>query len=242
MGAYALERCSREGRWAAESRALARRLEALPHLREALETGSVGWSMAELLGRHATPQTEAALLQVARGKTVQAMRLALSPQQSAEQPNDEELSRTLSVTVPVEEAWALHATRTMIEQMDGNSTGNHWLESLLAEGYISLLELVAPSDMALRGWQVLGFASEAHYARDRLGFEAARLVARIATADTEGRGSTAPSVAPSSTCARRCKQWKPLPALLAKPTAHRRVTSTCSGCRRSSGRFSAASS
>ena len=38
--------------------------------------------MAELLARHATPQTEAALLQVARGKTVQAMRIALSPQGS----------------------------------------------------------------------------------------------------------------------------------------------------------------
>ncbi|MGB5312023.1 MAG: hypothetical protein WBN38_08135, partial [Polyangiales bacterium] len=32
LGAYALERCSRGGRWAAESRALAGRLELLPHL------------------------------------------------------------------------------------------------------------------------------------------------------------------------------------------------------------------
>ena len=46
LGAYALERCSRGGRWAAESRALARRLQSLPQLAEALETGSVGWSMA----------------------------------------------------------------------------------------------------------------------------------------------------------------------------------------------------
>ena len=82
LGAYALERCCRGGRWAAESRTLARRLQSLPHLEKALEAGSIGWSMAELLARHATPHTEAALLQVARGKSVQAMRIAMSPQKS----------------------------------------------------------------------------------------------------------------------------------------------------------------
>ena len=297
LGAYALERCCRSGRWAAESRALARRLESLPQLTEALETGSTGWSMAELLARHATPQIEAALLEVARGKTVQAMRIALSPN---EEPDDEELSRTLSLTVPVEEAWALEATRMMIEHMDGKAVGEHWLGSLLAEGYVSLLDIMAPREddfssqfegkekawraemkhllhlnaeaelrsrpavamepnageapdtddlpsrveeldarmrqysaalgsrdlffgrvaqrfLALRGWQSLGFVSEAHYARERLGmsraslrskislarrswgldrvvdalqqgrigFEAAQLVARVATVDTE---------------------------------------------------------
>ncbi len=297
LGAYALERCCRSGRWAAESRALARRLESLPQLGEALETGSVGWSMVELLARHATPQTEAALLQVARGKTVQAMRIALSPNEPLD---DDELTRTLSLTVPVEEAWALEATRMMVEHMDGKSAAGHCLEALLAEGTLSLLELLDPTDdevtvqmeaqdsawraemkrlqhqhadaelhsrpavaarpiageapevddlpssiealdarirhysaelasrdlffgrvaqrlLALRGWQVLGFHSEAHYARERLGmsraalrsklslarrsqgldhlvdalqqgrvgFEAAQLLARIATADTE---------------------------------------------------------
>jgi hypothetical protein len=266
-------------------------------LAKALEAGSIGWSMAELLARHATPQTEAALLQVARGKSVQAMRVALSPH---EPHDDDELARTLSLTLPLEEAWALEATRMMVEHMDGKCTGGHFLESLLAEGTISLLELVdrAEADvsaqmeaehtawrsnmqrlqhlhadaelrsrpavatepnagdapdaddlplglealdarirhysaelasrdlffgrmaqcfLALRGWQALGFATEAHYARERLGmsraslcskvslarrsqgldhvidalqqgrigFEAAQLVARIATPDTE---------------------------------------------------------
>ena len=297
LGAYALERCCRGGRWAAESRALARRLESLPQLSAALETGSIGWSMAEVIARHATPQIEASLLQVARGKTVQAMRIALSPN---EEPDNDEPARTLSLTVPVEEAWALQATRMMIEHMDGNSPGEHWLGSLLAEGHISLLDLVQPGEndfsaqieaedaawrvemkrlqdlhakaelrsclavtmhpnageapdaddlptgveqldtrireysaelgsrdlffgrvaqrfLVLGGWQSLGFVSEAHYARERLGmsraslrskmslarrsrgldhvvdalqqgrigFEAAQLVARIATVDTE---------------------------------------------------------
>lgn len=125
LGAYALERCSHGGRWAGESRVLAGRLQSLPHLTNALETGSVGWSMAELLARHATPQTEAALLQVARSKTVHAMRIALSPQESPAPPSDDERSRTLSLTVPLEEAWALEATRTMVEHMDGKSAGGH---------------------------------------------------------------------------------------------------------------------
>ena len=262
LGAYALERCNRGARWAAESRTLARRLQSLPHLTNALESGSIGWSMAELLARHATPQTEAALLQVARGKTVQAMRIALSPH---EPPPDEELARTLSLTLPVEEAWALEATRMMVEHMDGTSAGSHWLESLLAEGTISLLELIPPSEnnlstraeaehtawraqmqrtqhlqasaelqsrpavspdpnpgqapdaddipvglealdaclryysaelasrdlffgrmaqrfLALRGWQALGFASEAHYARERLGMSRASLRSKVALA------------------------------------------------------------
>jgi len=164
LGAYALERCNRGARWAAETRTLARRLCSLPQLTDALESGAIGWSMAELLARHATAQTEAALLQIARGKTVAAMRIALSPQQSAGslgQPrstgspvsppeprldDDEELARTLSLTLPVEEAWALEATRMMVEHMDGKSTGAHFLESLLAEATISLLELVDPSE------------------------------------------------------------------------------------------------
>ena len=157
LGAYALERCNRGGRWAAETRTLAHRLQSLPHLTNALESGSIGWSMAELLARHATSQTEAALLQVARSKTVQAMRIALSPQKSPETPesqespaspdplDDDDLARTLSLTLPVEEAWALEATRMMVEHMDGKSTGAHFLESLLAEATISLLDLPAPA-------------------------------------------------------------------------------------------------
>ena len=286
LGAYALERCNRGARWAAEPRTLARRLQSLPQLSTALESGSIGWSMAELLARHATPQTEAALLQVARGKTVQAMRIALSPQasqasqaspdspaspDSATPLDDEELARTLSLTLPLEEAWALEATRMMVEHMDGKSTGGHFLESLLAEATTPLLDLSAPAQadqtdeadvsaqmeaehaawraqmqrlqhqqaeaelqsrpavptephpgeapaardlpvglqaldarirhysaelasrdlffgrlaqrfLALRGWHSLGFASEAHYARERLGISRASLRSKVSLA------------------------------------------------------------
>ena len=190
------------------------------------------------------------------------MRIALSPH---EPPPDEELARTLSLTLPLEEAWALEATRMMVEHMGGTSAGSHWLESLLAEGTISLLELIPPSEnnlstkaeakhtawreqmqrtqhlqasaelqsrpavtpdpnpgqapdpsdiptglealdrciryysaelasrdlffgriaqrfLALRGWQALGFATEAHYARERLGISRASLRSKVALA------------------------------------------------------------
>ena len=281
LGAYSLERCNRGGRWAAETRTLARRLQSLPHLTTALESGSIGWSMAELLARHATPQTEAALLTIARGQTVQSMRLAFArerapknkgesdaqgaPPTECDDPDEDDLTRTLSLTLPVEEAWALEATRMMVEHMDGKPTGAHFLESLLAEATIPLLDLTAPAQpdvtaqmeaehtawraqlqhlqhqqaeaelqsrpavptdpnpgdapdaddlptglealdarirhysaelasrdlffgriaqrfLALRGWQTLGFTTEAHYARERLGMSRASLRSKLSLA------------------------------------------------------------
>src|SRR5262245_13641712 len=46
LEAYARERCERTGRWAADSRSLARRLAALPRIRAALRACAVGWSTA----------------------------------------------------------------------------------------------------------------------------------------------------------------------------------------------------
>ena len=110
LGAYSLKRCGRGGRWAAESRAPARRLEGLPGLSVALESGSVGWSMAELLARHATPQTEAALLELARDKTVQAMRLAPSAAavQISGSPRDEAPNEPVQISGTAHGKVSLH--------------------------------------------------------------------------------------------------------------------------------------
>src|SRR5688572_29563873 len=70
LEAYARERCERTGRWAADSRALARKLELLPETRAALQTGAIGWSTAELLARHVTPESERSWLEKARHVTV----------------------------------------------------------------------------------------------------------------------------------------------------------------------------
>ncbi len=61
LEAYALQNCGRSARWVSETRTLARRLAELPALREALLSGRIGWSMAELVARHATPDADVAL-------------------------------------------------------------------------------------------------------------------------------------------------------------------------------------
>src|SRR5262245_41443207 len=76
--AYARERCQRTGRWAADTRALSRRLESLPLMREALRSGAIGWSTAELLARHASAESELAWLEKARGVTVRELRALLA--------------------------------------------------------------------------------------------------------------------------------------------------------------------
>ena len=78
LGAYARERCGRSTRWANESRLLAFRVAKLPQLRAALSGGAIGWCMAELVARHATPETDAALTELALGSTVREMRAHLA--------------------------------------------------------------------------------------------------------------------------------------------------------------------
>jgi len=73
-GAYAFERLGQRPRWADDTRRVAERLEALPLLRDAVRSGELGWSMAELLARYATPETEAELLREARELTFRALR------------------------------------------------------------------------------------------------------------------------------------------------------------------------
>jgi len=73
-GAYAFERLGQRPRWADDTRRVAERLADLPALRGAVRSGELGWSMAELLARHATPETEAGLLDEARTLTFRALR------------------------------------------------------------------------------------------------------------------------------------------------------------------------
>ena len=154
LSAYAYERCSRSGRWAAESRALARRLVDLPAIQDALEHGRVGWSMAEVLARYATADSEGELLVESRGRTVRETRALLkaaadagkgaadSGGHAAEGDQEEERLCTLTLTMPVEEAWALEATKMLAQHMDGDAGAGAWLESVLGEGQTSMLDVV----------------------------------------------------------------------------------------------------
>src|SRR5688572_17599144 len=78
LEAYARERCERTGRWAADTRALARKLQGLPQTREALRAGVVGWSTAELLARHVTADSEGEWLGRACRATVRELRALLA--------------------------------------------------------------------------------------------------------------------------------------------------------------------
>ena len=77
LDGYALERCSRIGRWAKDAAALARRLECLPHLRVALVQGRVSLSMATLVSVHANAETDEFMTAKAQRSTVRQMRLYL---------------------------------------------------------------------------------------------------------------------------------------------------------------------
>lgn len=131
--AYALERCERGPRWAADSRALARRLERLPSLRAALVLGELSWSMVELVARHADAESEPALLLVAMGSTVRAVRERLHGGVKSMGEDDEPTRRTLRKSVPIVDAWALAFTRLLMGAVAGSHSDDSLIEAMLAE-------------------------------------------------------------------------------------------------------------
>jgi len=150
VGDYARERCAHPARWAADLRAMARRLASLPLLREALVRGEISWSMAEVVSRHATAETEAELVEQARRETVRAMRARLGAEGGeegegegeGEDENDDEKRCTLTVTVPTEDAWAVEVTRILVAGITGSRSNETLVEAMLAEGLLSLQNLL----------------------------------------------------------------------------------------------------
>ncbi len=165
--AFVRERCGLGRRWAQGARCLARRLEALPELRTALARGHVSWSMAEVVARVATPETEAAWREACRHHTVRQMRglvaaalarrsdshsegrgaadagvrseSALSPSQWESSPS--ELSVAVSCTVSQEDAWFFEATGALLDSLGTRGAGAQ-LEALLSEAQEELLRLM----------------------------------------------------------------------------------------------------
>ncbi|MBW2525547.1 MAG: HNH endonuclease [Deltaproteobacteria bacterium] len=147
--AYAKERCEQSGRWARDSRVLAKRLRDRPATRAALLAGELGWSMAELLARHGKPDEEQELLGDAKGKTVRQMQEHFREQ--AEQQGDEPAAGgvaaepeplvTLSVTMTAEEAWAFECTKMLVQAL-GAQRDTDVIDSMLAEGMTTLLVAV----------------------------------------------------------------------------------------------------
>jgi hypothetical protein len=78
VAAYAVERCERGARWAEVARCMARRLEVLPGLRQGMVSGSISWSMGELLARVARPEDELRWVEMAESRTVRQMRVLVA--------------------------------------------------------------------------------------------------------------------------------------------------------------------
>src|SRR5688572_22495589 len=145
LEAYARERCERTGRWAADTRALARKLHDLPRTREALELGIIGWSTAELLARHVTSNSEVEWLGRARQSTVRELRALLADaglRVDADDADEPEATRTLTVRATREDGWMFECARKVAEAVVGPMSPDRLIQALLAEGYSTLLELV----------------------------------------------------------------------------------------------------
>jgi hypothetical protein len=145
--AYALERMERSASWVQKSRRLARRLETLPELRAAHISGRVTWSMAAVLARVATPDDEASWLARADRLTVRevtALMEASRPESGAhvsalDSLDAAEPHRTLTITVPREDAWLFEGARLLAKHV-GESTVAAACEAMLAEAAVTLCE------------------------------------------------------------------------------------------------------
>jgi hypothetical protein len=177
--AYAHERCERGARWAAESRAMARRLQGsggreLTVIRNALVDGTMLWSMAELVSSHATPENEAELVGAAQGRTVRQMRNLLASRVEGD-VDDEDERRVLRVGVGFDELAIVEASRVLVEGLDGEvATDERLLEAMLAE-----------AESALLGLEPRGASSAADDVSELL--EQRRALAREATTQAEER-------------------------------------------------------
>nr|MDQ2647731.1 hypothetical protein [Myxococcota bacterium] len=138
--AYALERCERSASWTQKARGLARRLEGLPDLAEALISGSLSWSMAAVLATVASPDDADFWLAEASRRTVREMKaLVLEKRGVAEEGESEAEAelRTLTLTVPREDAWCFEQAKLLGRHL-GERTNADFVLGLVAESTSTL--------------------------------------------------------------------------------------------------------
>lgn len=143
MGAYVIERCGRSARWGDDSRTLARRVSGLPVLRAALVSGRLGWSMVELLARHATPENESDLAARASRATFREMRASL--RDDVGMAIDERA--TVTLTMSADDAWLFEHTRWLFKRVEPGVDVDQLVHWLAVEGLTSLRELVPDGEM-----------------------------------------------------------------------------------------------
>ncbi|MDQ2645653.1 MAG: hypothetical protein M3020_17690, partial [Myxococcota bacterium] len=163
--AYALERCERSASWAQKARGLARRLERLPVLAEALISGSLSWSMAAVLATIASPDDAEFWLAEASRRTVREMKALVLEKRGAAQEGEtleaEAEPRTLTLTVPREDAWCFEQAKLLGRHL-GERTNADLVLGLVAESTSTLCSelpstaIELPDDEALspqRAWE-----------------------------------------------------------------------------------------
>jgi hypothetical protein len=139
--AYALERCERSASWTQKARGLARRLERLPVIEDALTSGSLSWSMAAVLAMVAQPENADFWLAEAARRTVREMRALVVEQRGAGDESEpleaEEELRTLTLTVPREDAWCFEQAKLLGRHL-GERTNADVVFGLVAESTSTL--------------------------------------------------------------------------------------------------------
>jgi hypothetical protein len=127
LESYALERCERSASWTQKARALACRLEAVPALADALLSGSLSWSMAAVVATVATPGDADFWLTEATHRTVRQMKELVSERRfgtdSGEPLEVEDELRTLTITVPREDAWCFEQAKMLARQLNDGPHG-----------------------------------------------------------------------------------------------------------------------
>jgi hypothetical protein len=154
--AYSLERCERSAAWTREACCLARRVSALPLIRQALTSGQLTWSMTQLIASVAKPDTEEIWVERARRMTVRQMRATVaeakaegqkgSPPGEPQSSPDDELCN-LTITATQEDLWLMEAADMAARREAGDEAPDEIIvEALVGEGLTSLLEHVPKTE------------------------------------------------------------------------------------------------
>jgi hypothetical protein len=147
LGAYVIERCCQSARWGLEACALARKLADLPALRGALAGKTLSWSMVELVAPHATRDTESGLALEASRSTVRRMRELLRKGDAHTASADEDHA-AVSITMSSGDAWLLEHTKWLFERIESRTNADQFVHWLVAEGLMSLAEVVPAGELA----------------------------------------------------------------------------------------------
>lgn len=141
IDAYVVERCQRSRSWGRTTRGLAKRLRqrGLSSVRRALMSGQLGFSMAEILVRHATRQNQDALVAEALSSTVRGMQAKLTGATAPEQ--EEEDVRSVR-WVSRDELLMVSASRMLVGHLSGTRcTDEMLMTALLGEAETTLQSL-----------------------------------------------------------------------------------------------------